>query len=134
MVVIAETVSTKGMTKLVLPNLKSAMYGKVPEFGASETEIKHTLEIVESIRRTSFKDRLTVVDLESRWDIFLEVDGVYRVVMGDLTDFEAKLKAVEAILGSERVKGTTGGELDVSVPANPGFRPIYGEEESESAT
>ncbi len=111
--VIAETANTQGMTKLVLPNIQSAIYGEVPRFGESDTERKRTLEVIDIIRRTSFKDRLTEVNLASRWDIHLVVDGRYDVSLGPLTDLEAKLKATEAILAQEAIKEYPEGSVSI---------------------
>lgn len=113
LVVMTETDEVEGVTRLILPSVKSAMYGEVPSFGNSETEVKKTLEVISAIRQTTFKTRLTDVDLESRWDIWLTVDGSYRVSMGDSSDFEAKLRAVETILGKDEIKNYTEGTITI---------------------
>lgn len=135
--VIAETANPVGVTKLLLPNIQSAIYGEVPLFGESETEKKRTLEVIDVIRRTSFKDRLTEVDLESRWDIHLVVDGDYRVSLGDLTDLEAKLRAVEAILAKETLAEHTSGSIVITkgVGGYTGaFLPDFTEKESTNGS
>ncbi len=122
--VISETANPIGMTKLVLPNIQSAIYGEVPQFGESETERKRTLEVIDTIRKNSFKDRLTEVDLGSRWDIDLVVDGTYRVSLGDLTDLEAKLKATEAILEQDTVKEQGSGTISI-VKGKGGYTGVF---------
>ena len=112
--VISEVVKPKGITKLSLPHIQSAIYGEVPLFGESETERKRTLEVIDIIRKTSFKERLTEVNLESRWDIHLEVDGSYDVSLGDLSDLEAKLRATEAVLAQESMQKYTSGSIVIS--------------------
>ena len=128
LVVLDEIVETDGLIKLVLPNVKSVMCGSVPKFSESETELKKTLEVVNAIRGSAFHTRLTEVNLESRWAIQIEVDGSYSVLMGDMSDFEAKLLAAEKILNHARENNCVGGELDVSLPQNPAFKPIYASE------
>ncbi|MBQ9087017.1 MAG: FtsQ-type POTRA domain-containing protein [Clostridia bacterium] len=113
-VVMEETLTTEGLTKLILPEVTSAMVGQVPVFGQSETEIKKTAEVLSVIRQTTFKSRLTAVNLASRWDIQLEVDGAFQILMGDMTDFEAKLKAVEAILAQDALAGYTSGQIVIT--------------------
>lgn len=113
-VVMEETLKTDGMTKLILPNVQSALVGQVPVFGQSDTEVKKTAEVLSAIRQTTFKSRLTLVDLESRWDIQLEVDGAFRILMGDMTDFEAKLRAVESILAEESLSDYTSGQIVIT--------------------
>ena len=113
LVVMTEINEAEGVTRLLLPSVKSAMYGEVPSFGNSETEVKKTLEVVSAIRQTAFKARLTEVDLESRWDIWLTVDGSYRVSMGDSSDFEAKLRAVESILRQNEIQNYPEGTVTI---------------------
>lgn len=125
LVVLDEVGKTDGLTQLLLPNVKSVMCGSVPKFSESDTELKKTLEVIAAIRQCSFRSRLTLVDLESRWDIRIQVDGAYEVLMGDTSDFEAKLLAVEQILDSERLRESVGGEIDVSLPQTPAVKPIY---------
>lgn len=130
LVVLDEIVESDGLIKLILPNVKSIMCGSVPKFSDSETELKKTLEIINTIRSSSFQTRLTEVNVESRWNIRIEVDGSYSVTMGDTSDFEAKLLAVEEILKHAQANDCVGGELDVSLPQNPAFMPIYSSESS----
>lgn len=130
--VLDETVNTEGLTKLLLPNVKSVICGEVPQFGESETERKKTLEVIDTIRQSSFQLRLTEVNLESRWDIHMQVDGVYEVTMGDLSDLETKLLAVEQILNSDRLRGSIGGKFDVSLPQMPAVKPIYKANQSDA--
>ena len=106
------------------------MVGKVPEFGDSDTERKKTLEVISAIRSTTFKSRLTEVNLESRWNISIVVDGCYDVYLHDMSDFEAKLKAVEAVLNSDRLKGYSGATVDASDPGNVGVIPLRKTEET----
>ncbi len=113
LLVMTETDEVEGVTHLILPSVKSAMYGEVPSFGNSETEVKKTLEVISALRQTPFKTRITEVDLESRWDVWLTVDGCYRVSMGDVSDFEAKLRAVESILDEEEIKNYTEGTITI---------------------
>lgn len=125
LVVLDEIADTKGLTKLCLPHVRSVICGSVPQFGESEAELKKTLEIIDAIRQSPFQLRLTEVNVESRWDIRMQVDGVYAITVGDLSDLKTKLLAVEQILNSDRLKDSIGGEIDVSLPQMPAVKPIY---------
>lgn len=125
MVVIDEIGKTEGLTKLILPHIKSVMAGEVPAFSESETELKKTVELLSQIRQSSFQTRLTEVDLSNRWNISMVADGAYRIVMGDGSDFASKLKAIETIFEEHLPEGCVGGDIDVSMPQNPAFRPIF---------
>lgn len=115
-----ESLVREGVTKLVLPNLRSVMKGELPNFGVDEkgnrdeTEIRKTLEIISVVRQTTFKGRITELDLSNRFDIKLTIDGSYYVSMGDTSSFEAKLKEVETVLASEKAKQYPSAEIDVS--------------------
>ncbi len=114
-----------GVPQLVLPNLRSAICGELPDFGADETEIKKSLEVVYAVQSTAFKARLTLVDIESRFDVNIEVDGKYKVYMGDCSNISEKLEAVQKVLDSGRLSEFAGAEIDVSVPETVNVKPIY---------
>ncbi len=126
----ADLLLQEGVTKLTLPNLTRVMRGELPEFGIQdgerdETEIKKTLEVISTVRRTSFKARITELDLSNRFSITMTVDGSYYVSLGDMSGLDAKLREVEAILNSEKAAQYPSAAIDVSsegVPAS--FKPI----------
>jgi cell division septal protein FtsQ len=120
-----ERISAFGACELVLPNIKSAMRGSVPRFGENEQEIQKTLEIISTVRQSTFKARITKLDLTSRFEIYMTVDGVYEVYMGDMSNFEAKLETVKKIVSSDNVKDYAGGEINASDPTAVSFKPIY---------
>ena len=120
-----ERLSAFGACELVLPNIKSAMRGKVPEFGDNEQEIRKTLEIIQTVRQNTFKARITKLDLTSRFEIYMTVDGIYEVYLGDMENLKAKLETVEKIVSSDDVKDYAGGEINASNPAAVSFKPIY---------
>lgn len=137
MMVIEETVNRQkfidlGVPQLILPKLRSLILGEKPEFGDAEdekrTDVVKSLELIAAIQSTNFKSRMTLVDVESRFNVNIVIDGKYKVYMGDVTNVEEKLKAVEKILKSDELKGYAGAEIDASIPATISVRPIYTEE------
>ena len=133
LVVIAETTKVKGITKLILPNVQSAMYGEVPLFAESETERKKTLEVIDAIRGTALKERLTEVDLSSRWDIRMVVDGKYDVLMGDMSDFSAKINAIDAFLEQDSVIKAGEGTITI-VKSEGGYTGAFSNQRVEAET
>ncbi|MBQ2999538.1 MAG: hypothetical protein IJD64_03665, partial [Clostridia bacterium] len=67
--------------------------------------------------------RLTVADISDRTDIVIEVDGAYTVRLGDSSDFASKLREVDAVLATDRVKNAGGGEINATVPGAVAFKP-----------
>lgn len=131
--VMEETISEErfknmGMAKLVLPNVRSVMLGELPSFGADELEISKALELVYEIQRSSLKSRITLVDMESRFDVNITVDDKYHVYLGDISNISDKLVAVEKILDTDKAKECDAAEIDASIPEAISLRPIYSQE------
>lgn len=120
-----EAFVSAGIPQLVLPNLKTLICGELPEFGEDDTEIKKALELVAAVQSSRLKSRLTLVDMESRFDVNIVVDGRYNVYMGDISNIEEKLTAIEEILSGDRLKDYVGADIDASIPETVSVKPIY---------
>lgn len=118
----------EGVPRLVLPNVRSLMLGEQPEFGKDERELKRSLELIYEIGNSSLKYRMTKVDIESRFNINIEIDGKYSVYMGDESNISEKLLVVGEILKSDALKDCVGAEIDASVPETPHVKPVYSNE------
>ena len=116
MYVIEEIYNVKGVTKLVLPNVRTALSEEVPEFGQSETETKETLKIIHEISaNAAVSSRLSEVDVSDRTNIRIVVDEKYDVIMGNSKDIAGKLACAIEMLGTENIKNSEyGGEINVS--------------------
>jgi cell division protein FtsQ len=115
-----------GVPELVLPELSRMICGEKPQFGSSEAESERVEALLLEIQSTTFKSRLTLVDMESRFDIKVVVDGKYDVYIGDPTNVSEKLTEVERILKTDELKNCAGAEIDASlVPQPVTVRRIY---------
>ncbi len=128
--VIEETASNEkfinlGIPQLKLPNLRSAICGELPEFGADDDEIKNSLEIVSQINASTLKHRITLVDIESRFDVRVVVDGKYAVDFVNMENIKEKLKAMDTLLKSGKLEKYPAAEIYLGDPAHPTYRPIY---------
>ena len=118
----------RGLTRLVLPELKSAIIGKVPEFAPKDEHLRtETLKIIDSIRTHKIKERLTYLDLSNRFDIKMTVDETYTVNLGDMSNFKTKFDLIEAEIESAESVGYIGGEINVINPDAHSFRGYYPE-------
>ena len=126
-----------GIPCLTLPHLKKAMVGEPLQFGEDEAEIRYATELMKQVTSTRFKSRLTVLDIENRFAIRIQVDGKYNVYVGTSENISLKLSAVEKALAKvEQEKDCIGAEIDVSDPSSISVRPQYsfvaeGEAEAE---
>lgn len=115
-----------GICRLTLPNVKSAMLGQTLVYGSSEEEIAATKDIMYTLKSTGLRSRITYADIDNRFDIHLEIDGAYSVSIGTYSSLEVKLKSLENVLASDRMKDAVGGEIDISDSASMiSVRPVY---------
>lgn len=114
-----------GVPKLTLPNISSAVVGTTLVYGQNEQEVKYAEEFMNAVKGTTFKSRLTLVDIDEQFDIYIQVDGTINVYMGSIQDADVKLDAVERALADPELKDCTGAEIDVSNPQMLSVRPKY---------
>jgi hypothetical protein len=130
-----EALIERGLTKLVLPELESAMCDYLPEFGRGDEHlISETLKIVDTFRTHSIKERLTYLDLSNRFEIKLTIDGAFDVKIGDMNNMDTKLKTVVEVIEAQTDKGYVGGEINMITPTSYSFKGVFADapEEEES--
>lgn len=114
-----------GIPQLTLPNIKQAIVGSTLIYGDNDSEIKFAEEFMEMAKKTAFKSRLTFVDIDNRFDIYIHVGGNVIVYMGGTADTKAKLDAVEKALDDPKMQNAISAEIDVSNPSMVYIRPVY---------
>ena len=114
-----------GITKLTLPNIKSAVVGTTLVFGNDDAEREFAYEFMNMINRTTFKSRLTLVDIDNRFDVNIGIDGVIEVYMGSGASADEKLRAVEKALGDKKLENCISAKIDVSSPSAVYIKPVY---------
>ena len=72
---------------------------------------------------TTFKSRLTLVDIEHRFEIYIQVDGKINVYLGNTGNAASKLDAVETALEDKRLENWIGAEINASDPSTVYIRP-----------
>ena len=77
------------------------------------------------MQSTTLKTRMTLVDMESRFDVNIVVDAKYYIYMGDVSNVEEKITAIEKILKSGELDNYEGAEIDASIPETISVKPIY---------
>ena len=109
--VIEEMKNTEGITKLSLPNISELMEREVPKFGQTEVETKETLKIIDTVRSSDIRSRITELDVSNRTDIILVIDGKYTARLGNSDDLSGKLVMIKNTLETDVVKNSNGGEI-----------------------
>ena len=113
------------ITKLTLPNVKSAIVGQTLVYGNDDAEKEFADEFMTMINKMTFKSRLSLVDIDNRFDINMQIDGVIDVYIGKRTNAEEKLKAVEKALDDDRLDSCISAKIDVSDPKKVVISPVY---------
>ena len=123
-----ESLIERDLTKLVLPELESAMCDYLPEFGRGDEHlISETLKIVDTFRNHAIKERLTYLDLSNRFEIKLTIDGTFDVKIGDMSNMETKLKTVLEVIETQLDNGYVGGEINMITPTSYSFKGVFAE-------
>lgn len=118
-----ESIKERGLTKLVLPEIESAICDRLPEFGHGDEQlIRETLKIIDSFRTSGIKERLTYLDLSNRFEIKLTIDGEFDVKLGDMKDIETKLATVTETIEKALASGFVGGEINMITPTTCSFK------------
>ena len=109
--VIEETKNTEGATRLVLPHVSKVLERRVPEFGQSDTERIRTLKIIEAVRSSDIRSRVTELYVDNPNEIVMVLDGKYTAELGGPESLEGKLKMISLTLERDEVKNSKGGRL-----------------------
>ena len=91
---------------------------ELPSFGESNLEIEETIKVISTLRETPFKARISGIDLRSRFNIYMEIDGNKQVYMGDAKNMKSKIDAIAAVIESLGEDDTSVAYIDASNPAS----------------
>ncbi len=125
-------VTSRGMTKLVLPEVEEVIISSemeepnVPVFASDDEQLrKETLEIIDKFRTHEIKSRLTMLDLSNRFEISMTIDHKYEVSFGNMDNFDIKMKKFMASLNIAQDPKYAGGTLTwTDTIGDFSFRPI----------
>ena len=116
----------RGLTKLVLPELKEVIVGELPRFAKDEDQLEETLKIIDLFRTNEIKSRLTGLDLSNRFEIKLEIDNSYEVYFGDISSFDIKMNFLTEVLKEAENRGYGSGTIRWDEPYSTfALDPIY---------
>ncbi len=130
MVVIEETANRDrlvrtGVSELRLPNVRELVCGQLPQFGKDESELRAALELVDIMRNSPFKSRITLVNMVNRFEVYVTIDGKYNVELGAVHQVEEKLSKVYTLITRGELDDLAGANIYVSDNGTPIVDPIY---------
>lgn len=123
----SDTVKSSSMAKLTLPSPNNVIVGQIITYGESQGETDKTNEIVGTLLLSKIYPRLSLIDIDNRFDIHLEVDGMFSVTLGSYENLEIKLKTLHRLLEETDLTGAVGGEISITSSGDNGaIRLNYG--------
>ncbi len=102
------------LCRLKLPDIDRALVGNKPVFTEKADYIEKALGI---IANCDIADKITHIDLESRFSINFLMGNTYKIKCGDTDDLDLKLTMTEKILKSGQLPAGVKAEIDVSNPS-----------------
>jgi len=111
----AADAEARGLIRLRLPQVQSAVSGRVLEF-TSERSTLRIREILSQVIASALCGRITQIDLRDLRDLRMVSDGTYLLTFGEADEVALKLRVASAVLGDRIFNGTIRAEIDLTVP------------------
>ena len=109
----AADASARGLIKLIIPEITSAVAGNVIEFSNQKAE-RYMKKFSSALLGSSLSDRLSAADISDVYNMKLVCDKMYLVTLGDSDTLEEKLLFTEAVLADRMFSSGNKATIDVS--------------------
>ena len=112
-----EDIDALGLIRLRMPEVESAMAGRVITF----QEEKHMRQIRESLAQllsSPLCERITSVDLRNPYNLSMVADKRFLLEFGDTADMGVKMKVANAVLSDDLFKADVKAQIDLSVTSS----------------
>lgn len=87
----------QGLIKLKLPRIQEAVSGRKIVFSNTRSDT-YIETVLDALQNSDLAGRVTMVDLRSAYDISMSCDGKYKLIFGDASVMETKLRLAVAVL------------------------------------
>ena len=109
----------EGLLKLKLPTVSYAVAGRRLEFD-SEKRDGDINELLKAVRESELADRITVIDLRDRYYVSMICDSKYKLIIGENTDVDSKLRVAAKVLLDEMFSTDNKFRIDLTVRGKTG--------------
>ncbi len=101
--------------RVLLPEISCAILGeKLGFFSVSDTD--YISDVIRAVSECKLADRVEVISLKNKFDIYVVCDGLYRIECGSASDISLKLEVAEAIISSGKLEPDVRAAINVSDP------------------
>lgn len=110
-----ESAAERGLIRLRLPQVKSAVAGRVLEFSTERNTLR-IREILSEVIGSAMYGRITQVDLRDLRNLNMVSNDAYLLEFGDAENVAVKLRVAAAVLTDKIFDSTVRAQIDLSVP------------------
>ncbi len=112
----------EGLIKLKLPTLSYSVAGRVVEFANAKRErgIREALSIAMA---SQIRGKLTMIDLRDPFDVSMVCEGKFKLILGDTSELEYKLKIAGKVLENEMFDTEDKYKIDLTIDGKTGVVP-----------
>lgn len=113
-----------GLVRIDFPEVRSAVLGKTIEIRDGDRDPSYVLSLLSDVVDTSLYkyDRIDQIKIKNKFDVYVVVDCLHLVSIGNCTDVEYKLGQVKDVLNDGRFDWSKKSEIIVSDPTSPTAR------------
>ncbi len=109
-----EDIAALGLIRLRMPEIQSAMAGRVIRF-REEKYTRQIRDITAKFLSSSLSERITTVDLRNPYQVFAVADKRFLLDFGNNADLDIKMKVAAAVLADDLFKTDIKAQIDLSV-------------------
>ena len=109
-----EDIDALGLIRLRMPEIQSAMAGRVIRF-REEKYTRQIRDITAKVLASSLRERITTVDLRNPYQVFAVADKRFLLDFGNNADLDIKMKVAAAVLSDDLFKTDIKAQIDLSV-------------------
>lgn len=103
----------KDLRRIDLGAIERAVCGEQIVF-STETELNHAVAVGEAVAASDLAGRITKVDMTSTYNITMDCDGKYRLILGTYNDCAIKLRLAAEVLKDEMFESPNRARIDLS--------------------
>ncbi|MEE0967945.1 MAG: FtsQ-type POTRA domain-containing protein [Clostridia bacterium] len=101
-----------GLVYIQMPNIKRAVAGETLQFFGKDKS--YITAVIDAFEKSSFRDEVSRIYIENKFDICIVNVGFYRIELGDSKDLELKLKMAEKVLDTGGYREKNGVSVNVT--------------------
>ncbi len=109
----AEEAEKRGLVLLKLPAVQNAVAGDRAVFAILKND-SYIYDTVSAVAESELGERISVIDLRSKYDVQLVCDNKYLMILGEAENIETKLRIAKSVLKDDMFNSDDKARIDLS--------------------